>query len=201
MDRKAFFDVCRKTVMGPTLDGDEVSGTETILDAMKGTPLSWCAYALATAKHETGGTMQPIKEMGGPSYFFRRYDPDGDKPHIAAELGNTYPGDGEMYAGRGFVQLTGRKNYTLASKRTGYPLVGNPDLAMRPDIAADIMRRGMEEGWFTGKGFIDYLPREGRATRTQFTAARRIINGTDKASIIAAYALFFQDALDAGSWE
>ncbi len=51
MDRKAFFDACRKGVMGPTLDGDEVSGTSAILDAMAGAPLAATAYALATAWH------------------------------------------------------------------------------------------------------------------------------------------------------
>ena len=49
MNRKTFFDHCRGGVMGPTLDGDEVSGAEAILDAMAAAPISWCAYALATA--------------------------------------------------------------------------------------------------------------------------------------------------------
>lgn len=201
MDRKAFFAHCRASrVMGDTLDGDEVQGTEAILDAMKGAPLSYCAYALATARHETAGTMQPIKEYGGPSYFFRRYDPGGDKPHIAAELGNTMPGDGALFAGRGYVQLTGRRNYTLASKRLGYPLVGNPDLAMRPDIAALIMRQGMTEAWFTGKGFHDYLPFKMPASRVQFVQARRIINGVDKAATIADFAVKFQAALVEVDW-
>ena len=201
MDRKAFFAHCRaSSVMGDTLDGDEVQGTEAILNAMKGAPLSYTAYALATARHETAGTMQPIHEYGGPSYFFRRYVPRGDKPHIAAELGNTMPGDGALFAGRGYVQLTGRKNYTLAAKRLGYPLVGNPDLAMRPDIAALIMRQGMQEGWFTGKSFHDYLPAKMPAPRVQFVQARRIINGTDKAATIADYAVKFQAALTEGDW-
>ena len=42
-DRAVFFDVCRTSVMGPTLDGDEVSGAEAILDAMARSPLSWTA--------------------------------------------------------------------------------------------------------------------------------------------------------------
>ena len=54
-------------------------------------------------------------------------------------LGNTQPGDGPRYKGRGFIQLTGRANYTRYSKILGVDLVNNPDLAMRPDIAARIV--------------------------------------------------------------
>lgn len=200
MNRKAFFDACRKGVMGPTLDGDEVSGSEVILDAMAGAPISWCAYALATAWHETAHTMQPIREFGGTAYLRRMYDVEGQNPARARKMGNVTPGDGPRYCGRGYVQLTWRSNYRKAGEKLGYPLEGNPELAMRPDIAAQIMRRGMAEGWFTGKSFRSYLPAEGPATLAEFKAARRIINGTDKADLIAGYAVQFQAALAAGGW-
>lgn len=199
-DTKAFFDACRAGVMGPRLDSDEVAGAEVILHAMSGAPLSWCAYALATAYHETAHTMQPVKEYGGPSYYTRLYDVRGNRPELARSMGNTAPGDGALYAGRGYVQLTWKVNYERAAKETGYPLVGNPDLAMRPDIAALIMRRGMEQGWFTGKALAHFLPKFGAGSRGQFVEARRIINGRDKASMIATYAEQFQDALVAGGW-
>lgn len=201
MDRAKFFDACRKGVMGPTLDANEVSGAEAILDAMAGAPLAWCAYALATAWHETAHTLKPIKEYGGPSYFFRMYDPQGQRPTLAKANGNTQPGDGAKYFGRGYVQLTWRANYRRAGQRLGYDLEGNPDLALQPDIAALILRRGMEEAWFTGKGFADYLPSSGVASRGQFIKARRIINGTDRAELIADHAVKFQDALIKGGWQ
>lgn len=201
MNQKAFFDHCRSGVMGPTLDNDEVSGAGAILDAMAGAPLAWCAYALATAWHETAHSMQPIKEYGGPAYFTRMYDPKGQRPSLAKANGNTVPGDGIKYCGRGYVQLTWRNNYKRAGEKIGYPLEGNPDLAMRPDIAAMIMRRGMEEGWFTGKAFDHFLPKQGSADRAAYVNARRIINGADKAGQIADYALRFQAALQAGGWE
>lgn len=200
MNQKAFFDHCRAGVMGPTLDADEVNGAGAILDAMAGTPLAWCAYALATAWHETAHSMQPIKEFGGPSYFFRMYDPQGQRPSLAKANGNVHPGDGAKYFGRGYVQLTWRNNYRRTGEKIGYPLEGNPDLALRPDIAAQIMREGMEEGWFTGKAFAHFLPRAGVADRAAYVNARRIINGADKAGQIADYAVRFQDALVAGGW-
>lgn len=195
-----FFDAVRTGILGPALDAQEVSGCEAIITAMTGCPLSWAAYALATAYHETASTMQPIKELGGPAYFRRKYDPQGANPALARQLGNTVPGDGVKFAGRGYVQLTGRANYAKAGTKIGVDLIANPDLAMQPDIAAKIMRRGMEAGWFTGRSFASYLPNTGPADRAAFTNARRIINGTDKAAMIAGYALQFQTALQKGSW-
>lgn len=197
---KAFFDKLRSGIMGPTLDDDEVTGTTAILEAMDGLPIAWVAYALATAFHETAHTMQPIKEFGGDKYFFRRYDIQGQNPRLARQLGNTFPGDGVKYAGRGYVQLTGRSNYIKAGIKLNVDLVNGPDLAMSKDIAALILRHGMREGWFTGKSFQNYLPASGLANAAQFQAARRIINGVDKQALIASYAMAFQDALKAGGW-
>jgi putative chitinase len=199
-DAKTFFDVCRTGVMGPTLDDNEVKGAEAILTAMRGAPLPYTAYALATAWHETAHTMQPIREYGGPAYFRRMYDIEGNRPALARKMGNTKPGDGIKYCGRGYVQLTWRNNYRLAGGKLGVPLENQPDLALRPDIAARIMREGMTEGWFTGKSFRSYLPSRGTASKPQFVAARQIINGMDKAALIAGYALQFQTALVKGGW-
>lgn len=199
-DEAAFFDAVRKGVLGPSLDQNEVDGCKAILAAMSGAPLSWTAYALATAAHETAHSMQPVKEYGGPSYFHRMYDIGGQRPKLAKANGNVNAGDGARYFGRGYVQLTWRSNYRRAGDKLGYPLEGNPDLAMRPDIAAAIMRRGMDEGWFTGKAFSHFLPKDGAASRPEFIAARRIINGSDKAGQIADYAIGFQKALISGGW-
>jgi putative chitinase len=197
----AFFDAMRTGLLGPTLSATEVDGCNAILKAMEGAPISWAAYALATAFHETASTMQPIREYGGSIYFTRLYDVSGSRPQLAVKMGNTCAGDGPKYCGRGYVQLTWKNNYARAGKECGVDLVQNPDIAMRPDIAAKIMRQGMERGWFTGKGFSDYLPRSGHADRASFTNARRIINGTDRAAQIADHALKFQAALDLGGWQ
>jgi len=196
-----FFASCRMGIMGPTLDNKEVSGANAILDAMLGLPIAWCAYALATAWHETAHTMQPIKEYGGDKYFTRMYDITGNRPTLAMRMGNTTPGDGPKYCGRGYVQLTWKSNYQKASEKLGIDLVGNPDFAMDLNVAADILRHGMRNGWFTGKSFQTYLPASGPATAAQFQAARRIINGVDKSALIAGYAVEFQKALQAGEWE
>ena len=196
----AFFDLMRAGLLGPTLSAEEVDGCTAILKAMEGLPISYAAYALATAYRETASTMQPVKEYGGPTYFTRMYDVAGARPKLAIANGNTCAGDGPKYCGRGYPQLTWKNNYAKASKVCGVDLVANPDRAMELPIAAKIMRSGMEDGWFTGKSFASYLPAQGRADRAAFTNARRIINGTDHASEIADHAIAFQLALEAGGW-
>lgn len=198
-DKAAFFAVLRGTNLRHQKP-EQVEGTEMILEKLKGLRASWVAYALATTWHETAATMQPVKEYGGSGYFKRMYDPEGTRPNVARVLGNTMPGDGVKYAGRGYVQLTGRTNYKRAGEAVGYPLLANPDLAMRADIAAEILRAGMIEGWFTGRKFATALP-DAIASREQFTKARRIINGVDRADKIAGYAVDFQAALIAGGWK
>jgi putative chitinase len=202
----AKFFALAKDVLGP-LAQHEVDGCNAILAACgaAGWPIADTAYALATAYHETAGTMQPIKEIGGPAYFTRLYDITGARPEKARELGNLQPGDGARFCGRGYPQLTGRRNYSLATTALqaqfpGLDLVANPDDAMRPDVAAAVMVRGMREGWFTGRDLSDDLPRSGPATRDQFVRSRDIINGSDKAEKIADEAIEFQQALVAGGW-
>lgn len=200
---KAFFArVDDADLLGPVLTQNEVDGCNALLAALGRWPLAHAAYGLGTAYHETAGTMQPVKERGGPDYFRRMYDKTGARPQVAAALGNTEAGDGARFAGRGYPQLTGRRNYARADRELGLngALLRDPDLAMRPDIAARIMEAGMREGWFTGRGLAAYLPSEGLGSRTAFISARRIINGTDRAEKIAHHAMDFQEALAAGGW-
>lgn len=201
----AFFDALRYGLLGPSLSESEVEGCNAILAACRGWPISWTAYALATAYHETAHSMQPIKEFGGDAYFRRMYDIEGLRPSKARELGNTHPGDGAKFPGMGLVQSTGRANARKATqelRKAGFDvdLEETPELLMRPDIAAFVMRHGMEEGWFTGRRLSTYLPSKGPANLGQFTHSRRIINGLDRAGQIAAQALEFQTALSLGKW-
>jgi putative chitinase len=91
------------------------------------------AQFLAQCAHETGN-FSSLTEYGG-SLDFRKYDPKY-APKKAKELGNVRPGDGALFKGRGFIQLTGRWNYTEAGKALGLPLDQNPTLVERPEIAA-----------------------------------------------------------------
>lgn len=170
---------------------DGLNALMTAINAARVTDPRWVAYMLATAFHETAQTMQPIKESGGQAYFKRRYDITGERPALAKANGNIYPGDGAKFCGRGYVQLTWRINYERMSKIIGTDLVADPDKAMRPDIAADVMIIGMKQGRFTGRHLSEFF----NERQTDWTGARRIINGTDRAELIAGYAKAFLAAL------
>lgn len=89
------------------------------------TPLR-VAHFLAQAAHETGGFGFMV-EIGAEAYF-RRYDG-------RADLGNTHPGDGSRFKGRGIFQLTGRANYRRFGERLGLDLESRPEVAAEPPIA------------------------------------------------------------------
>ncbi len=87
--------------------------------------------AIATVAVETG-RFSPIRERGGPAYFQKMYEG-------RADLGNMQPGDGAKFYGRGFIQITGRANYTDYSRQIGVDLVATPDIALDPIYAAEIL--------------------------------------------------------------
>ena len=188
----AFYEGVR-TIAGK-LDTPQVRTIDALIVGAGHWSVAWLAYALATAWHEC--RLRPIHEMGGAKYL-SKYDTGA----LAKALGNTpqADGDGIKYAGRGLVQLTGRTNYENAGKALGLDLLAHPDKALEPDVATRILIWGMEGGKFTGKALKDYLP-DRLGTVPQFEQARRIINGRDKAAMIAGYAGRFQDALEAGGW-
>lgn len=186
-DKATFYAGVRK-VTG-SLDQVQVDTIEGLLSSAKAWPVSWLAYGLATAWHEC--RFKPIEEWGKGKG--RPYSKPGKY--------------GQSQHGRGLVQLTWDRNYEWADKAASEAglieagaILKDFSLVMRPDIAAFILVRGMETGGFTGKGLKDYLP-TARGSLGQFTASRRIINGTDKATLIAGHALNFQDAIIAGGWK
>ena len=126
--------------------------------------------ALGTIRAETAGFV-PIGEF--PSRFntlpgceaFSTYDPP---TVIARRLGNTSAGDGARYRGRGFVQLTGRANYSRYGELAGVALVDNPELANSPEIAALLL------ALFLGNRQVEI---RGDLARGDFRSARRRVNG------------------------
>lgn len=168
-DHDGFFSRARSSVFHGTMDQSQVDGVNAIVDACNAAGVSdvrHLAYMLATAFHETATTMQPIAEYG-----HGRGRPYGEAVN------------GHVYYGRGYVQLTWRHNYEAMTPITGVNLVSDPDLALRPDVAAKVMIHGMTYGTFTGRKLADYFsPRV-----TDFLNARRIINGLDCAALIAGY--------------
>lgn len=225
----AFFQYVRRPgLLGPTLEPGEAAGCQSILAVSAGVlPLPWCAYALATAHWETGGAMAPNVEnlnyttperlmavwpgrfptAARAAPFVRNAKGLAEEVYGGrADLGNTEPGDGWRFRGRGQGHLTGRRNYALATERlralgvlkAGESLVEDPDLALRPDVAAAVLVFGMRDGWFTGKRLNDFI--NNKATAEQFAAARRIVNPDRNGAAVAALAAGYLEALKVGGW-
>jgi hypothetical protein len=194
-DHKKFFDAYR--VRFGALTQNLVNAFEFLLGQIEqdnrfgttDTDRRQLAYCLATFKWETAHTMEPIDEHGGDAYFNKRYGP-GTK--VGKMLGNTQAGDGARFHGRGYVQLTGRANYTKAKNLTKKDVLTNPDLAKDPALAYEIAIQGMKDGWFTGKKLSQFI-KDGASPN--YEDARTIINGHDQAVKIADIARRFSEVL------
>jgi len=94
---------------------------------------------LAQAYHESRNFTSTVEQRygKGKNYFKRAYDIRYN-PVAATRLGNIKPGDGEKFKGRGYLQITGRFNYSKAAKALGLPLLEQPELLEDPKIAAAV---------------------------------------------------------------
>lgn len=166
------FDLIRPLFKGKLtqLQVDGINALVSEFQAQGLTDKRWLAYILATVFHETGARMQPVKELGGEAYLkSKKY----------------YP-----YYGRDLVQTTWKYNYERVKNFARIDVVNNPELIGQMPLAAKVAVRFMVEGWYTGKKLADYFN-----TKEDPINARRIINGKDKAELIAGYYKIFLSAL------
>ena len=185
------------------------------------------AYILATAWLESrmGNWMTEsawLSKSSAERHGDREYGPNGRRDSEARSYGNTEPGDGAKYLGRGYVQLTWKDNYARMSKLlqdSGYQyshqgvMYGNGQNGTEPidlvknynhvsdnkELAARILVFGMDGGHYAQNGGLDtYLPESRDATHRDFQNARKIVNGTDKKKLIADNAVTIANVLRNG---
>ena len=155
---------------------DRIGDTQLIIDecVRYGCTRDQCAYILATAFWETARTMKPVQEAFWLSENWR-------KKNL-----RYYP-----WHGRGYVQITWKRNYVFAANKLNIPFDKDPSLALVSEHAVKILVAGSMEGWFTKKKLPDYISQ----SKCDFVNARRVINGKDKAVTIAAIAHSYNEAL------
>lgn len=194
LDRQKFFSALRSTrspMFGSSLSKGQVEGIEGILDAFEVTGdgrVKTLAYGLATARREVGSGMLPVREgfkvsdAAARAYVARNY------PH----KGYSKPAGpwGHVYYGRGIVQLTWLSNY----EKEG--IADNPDKALEPKFAAELLFKGLLDGRWNGegKGIAHYLPTNGA---DDLKNARRTVNVTDHWEEIAGFYQQFKAAIEA----
>lgn len=189
MNINTLFDEIRP-IFGGKMTQAQVDGVTCILEAWTkhgdGND-AHLAYALATAKWETAHTMCPVRETlaqsdsGAKANLTRAFNA-GKLKWVKKDYWSS------GFFGRGFVQLTHEANYRKAGTKLGIDLVGNPSLALIPEVAADILVRGMVEGWFTSIKMSDC---------DGYIEMRRVVNGKDRAAEIAILAQQFAQAVAA----
>ena len=176
-DHEKFFSGVREFLksQGQQLTQKRVDALEFLISSFERTAWSipHIAYALATIAHETAWTFEPIKEY-------------------RAKVGSKGRANQDRYwltgyYGRGYVQLTWKRNYEL------FGIADDPDKALERETAFRVLTEGMRKGLFTGKKLSDFISDTGK----DYKGARRIINGTDRAALIAGYANQFENILRA----
>lgn len=120
-------------------------------------PLRIAAF-IAQVGHESG-QLRWVREIWGPTVQQAGYEG-------RADLGNTVPGDGSKYRGRGLIQITGRVNYTACGEALGLDLINKPELLEMPQHAA------MSAAWFWSTRGLNTLADQG-----EFVKITRRING------------------------
>jgi predicted chitinase len=188
--RKTFFDAVRVSLFDGVLKKHQVTGLTAILDrggVAAGIDDRWLAYMLATVHHETGRTMQPVRETFAKSdaraiaLLDSAFD-NGRLPSVSVPYWRR-DAEGRSWLGRGLVLLTHRVNYEKMALATGIDLVSRPERAMEIAVAVDILFIGMQTGAFAGRRLGQYFS----ARKEDWTGARRIINGRDRAERVAGY--------------
>ena len=185
LDRARFYDGFPTSALGKGLSDSRRAGFEGIFDVWdsdeKFDVLEWLAYALATAWHETGGVMQPVRE-GFAKSDAEAYDKVS--AYCAKKGISNYAkrhSNGHSYYGRGYVQLTHGTNYQKMGEHLGVgsKFYDDPDSVLDPAVGGMILLVGLIEGLFrpaAGK-ISDYFS---GATQKWYDA-RGLING-DKAT-------------------
>lgn len=198
MNRSKFYTHASHALFGGKLSQTQVDGMEGIINAFAthgDDKDSTLAYALATAFHETGRQMSPVRETFAASdeEAIRRLNAwakkKGRTKNIYWRPELPYY---EAYFGRGHVQLTWKANYERSSADAGVDLVKNPNAMLDAEISARVLIKGLLDGRWNGQGHgIRYY-----LDRGDLKNARRTVNVRDRWSLIAGYFAKFEVAIN-----
>lgn len=205
MEPENFWDSIRDSLFKGRMTQGVVDTIDSITDtyiyeAMGQHNSNHLAYCLSTAYHESySASKNP--EWEPPREGFAKTNEGAvravtklyDQKKISTNYALPDAVTGLSYYGRSFIQTTWKRNYEKMGDRIGLDLVNKPDLLLERPVAAKALVIGMLEGIYTGKKLEDY---NGINGSYDFVRARRIVNGLDKAELIAGYANKFLTAIN-----
>jgi Chitinase class I len=202
IDRDFFYKNFPSSALGgKKMSAKRKEGFEAIFDAWDANPaigvLAWPAYMMATAWHETGAVMLPVRESFATTdaSAFNRVSAYCKKKGIA-NYAARHP-NGNSYYGRGYVQLTHGDNYKKMGKTLGLgnKLYDDPEKVLDEKVGAEILAIGLIKGLFrpakgTLKTYFD-------GTTARWTQARNLVNGDVKknGAMVGGYGKAFLTAL------
>ncbi|MES0092927.1 glycoside hydrolase family 19 protein [Mesorhizobium sp. M0030] len=199
LNEKFFFDYTRTYLFDGHMSQSQFDGISGILKLWNDTLATkddrWLAYMLATAHHETGRTMQPVRETFAATdekaiSILEKAWNAGKLPWVTNPYWR-WDQNHQSWLGRGLVQLTHQANYKRIGDAVGVNLVADPAAAMNPDVARQVMVQGMIKGVFTGYTLAQFF----NPKKADWKNARRIINGIERADLVASYGLRYYAAI------
>jgi hypothetical protein len=199
INRRFFYDQLREKLYPNGLHQSQVDGHNAVLDAWEAGQADsddrWLAYMLGTAYHEAAKTMQPVRETLASSdeQAAARLENAWESGHLPW-VSTPYwrpDADGKYWFGRGLVQITHESNYQKLGDLIGEDLVTDPNRALDMDVAIKVMFTGMAVGAFTGRKLSEFFSGD----TADWEDARRIINGTESAALVADNALSYYAAI------
>ncbi|MFG6500127.1 glycoside hydrolase family 19 protein [Sulfitobacter sp. 1A15106] len=167
-----------------------IDHTDVLIEGGVDTPLR-LAHFLAQAAVETAH-FRTFREYGGTAYFNRMYGPQGGRKHVAKMLGNTQPGDGAKYRGRGIFQTTGRYNTTALARAMGVDFVSKPQLLETPEWAV----KSAVFYWQDRK--LGVIADQGATGAVVKKITKRVNGGYNHLTERKAYFVRFAEALELG---
>lgn len=185
IDTVKFLGLHQQAFPQPDWDWDIAAGLRVLVSLIDSDPgmqnPAYQAYVVATVRRECGQNYKPVRESWWVRDERARRDllekQYGPGTRVGRTLGNTQPGDGWLFAGRGYVQTTGRANYAKASMILGKDCIKDPDILLNPADSYKTVSAGLLQGHYTGRKLADYFDTPRFPDRyTQYYEARRIVN-------------------------
>ena len=180
IDRGSFFKEYRDVFHLKKMSQEQVNIFDAIFDYWDKSQHSdarWLAYAMATAYHETGGRMTPVREgfADDDTAAIRAVERLLAQGRISWNYAKP-EANGKSYFGRGLVQITHADNYLKLGQAIGLgsKLYDNPSLALDENISVKLLFKGMTDGLYrSGSKLSTYFNQD----KEDWYDAREMING------------------------